>query len=419
MRVFIQPDMLYLPAVEYTLRLIAVNKGCAWEFTDNGHVDIIVGEGQDADIRVNSLFHHKLSKGLFAHEHHFADRPYIQFEDGSKDYLSTIFYLVNSVQEYNATKTDKYGRFPYSESLQQKFGIVRQNIVQQLIDELFARNIKLSKVNVTDRPSRLFLTHDIDSVYGAKNQDGRYALDNKKWLDIPVLLFNHYLGTPDWLRMETITDIEQQYGYTSAFFWLPAHDKENADYDMDDIRVRRQMDKLSASGFYNGLHKTRRPYSFAEELERLHLSGAAYNRYHFLQFQLPQAWVAMEGVIELDSSVGFAEAYGFRNSYGLPHRPFNLGKQQPYHVLNVPMMIMDRTLFDSGKNIDELYEEITTWITANKTNCIITLNWHNNFFTELAYKGYAGLYNGILKYCNELGLTSVSPQQLLQEFKDA
>ncbi len=416
MRVYIQPDNLYLPSVQYTLQLIAANKGIAFDYTDSATAELIIGEEQTADIRINRLFHQKIAKGLFAHEHHLSNKPFIQFEDGTTDYLSSIFYLVNCIQEYNPVKTDKYHRFPYIESLQKKFDITHQNLVQQLIDELFATNAKLGTLTTTSRPSRLFLTHDIDSVYGAKNQDGRYALDNNKWLDIPRLLFNHYLGIPDWLRMDAITDLEQQYGYTSTFFWLPVQDRENADYDINDPRVRQQMDKLTAAGFSHGLHKSRQPDSFSQEVKRINLPDAVNNRYHFLQFQLPQAWVEMEGHINLDTSLGFAESYGFRNSYGLPHRPFNLATQQPYSVLNVPMLIMDRTLFDSGKSTTELTEEIKAWITANKTNCIITLNWHNNFFTDLAYKGYAGLYISILNHCHSLGITSVTPAQLVQEF---
>lgn len=45
------------------------------------------------------------------------------------DLLKSAFYLLSGYQEYESGKTDKYGRFPFAGSIQEKLGIVEKPVV--------------------------------------------------------------------------------------------------------------------------------------------------------------------------------------------------------------------------------------------------------------------------------------------------
>ena len=233
------------------------------------------------------------------------------------DYLSTIFYYVNCVQEYHTSSSDKFGRFNYADSIQKHLGITQTNFVQQLIDEFCRAIPQLNFLAERKRPSKLFLTHDIDYIYKAKNEDGMFALKNKRWVAIFKLLFNHYIGTPDWLNIDKITAIEKKYAFNSTFFWLTVQDELNSDYNIQSDIIQKQIKHIQASANSIGLHKAIGNTSFESEIKQLPPPVVA-NRYHFLKFTVSDFQQMQAAGIQLDSSLGFAEEIGFRNSYGLP-----------------------------------------------------------------------------------------------------
>lgn len=62
------------------------------------------------------------------------------------------------------------------------------------------------------------------------------------------LIFNHYLKTPDYLLLNKILDIENEYDVRSTFFWLVNSGKgtrriNNADYEIDAAPIKRSAKK--------------------------------------------------------------------------------------------------------------------------------------------------------------------------------
>jgi hypothetical protein len=351
-----------------------------------------------------------------------ASFPYLfKTAEGKTDYIAAIFYLVNCLQEYDAKEFDIYDRFPITNSIQKKQGTLHQNTVQKLIDELCVINPKLSQLNTVSRRSGFFLTHDIDTVYGAKNQNGKHALQNNQYHKIPRLLWNHYAGKPDWLNMDKIMALESQYGYTSTFYWLVEKDKQNADYDLHSPVIASQITLIEKNGFENGLHKSLREATISKELEGLNSTNSKTmtvgQRYHFLKFNLPDAWADIEqSGLKLDTSLGYSQDFGYRNSYGLPFMPFNLKMKRVFDFIEVPMNIMDGNFFYQGKTPVQAERELIDWLDQNKTNSIITINFHNNFFDQMRYAGYDHLYELLLKYFKEENLTCMSQKTLITEY---
>ncbi len=417
MKIFLSNDIPNHAIVQHTLQLIALNKKEKFIQVQNiEHADLSIGIESKNTIQLSSKFFELLQQKTTQHQLHLNTHGRITTPDTQKtDYLSTIFYYVNCVQEYHTSSSDHYGRFNYADSIQKHLGITHTNFVQQLIDEFCNTTPQLNILAQRTRPSKLFLTHDIDYIYKAKNEDGMFALKNKRWLTIFKLLFNHYIGTPDWLNIDRIIAIEKKHGFNSTFFWLTIRDELNSDYNIQSDIIQKQLKLIQASANSIGLHKAIGNTTFESEIKQLPQPIVA-NRYHFLKFTVNDFQQMQSAGIQLDTSLGFAEEIGFRNSYGLPFMPFDLNQNKTSDLIEVPLNLMDRTLFNSGKSLSEQKETVFNWLNANRFNSIITIDWHNNFFSSLSYNGYQNLYEEILQHAKENNIDCCSPNELIEEF---
>jgi len=406
--------------IRYVMLLIAQNKGLKLNFvTSVSAQGINISEAQDSDFPVSEIFYRKIFAKQFEHSLHLDNDFYIRTERGEIDPIASVFYHVNCLQEYHVNGKGFLGRFSYDQSLQHRFGIVRRNIVQEIIDQLFLSHPKFSKLQTTNRPSRVFLSHDIDTVNGAIREDGYYALKKGDLKSFLKIAGQHFSGKPSWFNMDKIMCIEEEEEFRSVFYWLPEESRMNADYNIHSEKIRDQIKQVSRAGWENGLHKSLAEQSIAREREFLPEMPVG-NRFHFLNYTLPGGFAKIEeSGIQLDSSVGFTEESGFRNNYGLPFQPFNLDEQRVYRFVEVPMQVMDRTFFRKQIPVEDTYRELAEWFKGQLFNTVISLNFHNNFFSDFKYKGYEELYRNLLRWFNANGIKGISQDEIITEYGDA
>jgi len=358
---------------------------------------------------------------LFLQDLPVNEKGFFIFE-GRTDYLLTAFYLVNSLQEYKAEGTDEVGRYPYIQSFQYKHGCVTDNLVRDLFHEFISENFSFLLENQKDRRSSFFLSHDIDSIYGALYQDGLYAIKQGR-IDVLLKLMYHVLiQKPDWLNMDQIVSLESEYGLKSTFFWLVNRGRVNdrmvnADYDIAGTPIRRQLDMIEKKGFETGLHKSISEDSYNQEIEKLG-RNTRINRNHYLKISLPAHYDLIQASkIKVDCSLGYAEHYGFRNSLAIPFRPFDLKHHQAYDFLEVPLTVMDGTFQRYMKlRPDESSKLVISFLEKHKYNALISVLWHNHFFNSYKFHGNLKPYINILKYIKENNLESLGYQELLSNF---
>lgn len=156
----------------------------------------------------------------------------------------------------------------------------------------------------------------------------------------------------------------------NRFLLVAEKDKMNADYSFKSKKLQRYYSIVKTGGFESGLHKSLRPDSINDELELME-KGIDSNRFHFLNFTLPEGYNQIErSEIKIDLSLGFTEEYGFRNNYGLPFIPYNLKEDRPFSFLEVPMHIMDRTFFRDRLDVDDVSKELIMWFNENLNNSV-------------------------------------------------
>jgi len=407
----------------WTISVFAKYIGFNCAFVSEGE-DILIAEHGIGDIQVSHFFRNTYQSGNFQFKGYFRKEPLHSNASGKADYLSTCFYLLSYLQEYIDYAPDKYERFPYDISLQKHFNCIEQNLVTQYFDVLYETTPKLKAlVKKQERAIQYFLSHDIDSVYGALGDNYSYLLKHGSVGVLMQLIFNHYLRTPDYLLLNKILDIEDDYAVRSTFFWLVNSGKgtrriNNADYEIETPAVKKIRSEIISRGWENGLHKSAGKDTYVNELKKQGELGLAINRNHYLITELPNTFDDLESSgIKLDSSMGFPDVMGFRNSYGLPIKPFNIKEKREYNFVEVPLNVMDTTLkFYHNCNSKQAEKKILDFLEKNKTNALLTILWHNNYFFDFADKGWLELYKTILQFIKETGGEVTTAKKIMQDF---
>ncbi len=423
MRVYIENDPLFYSEIKYIFSIFCQNKGIEFVFTNlKTECDLIISDDEFADVRISKNFYNKLNHSKFNHSNHFIDECYIIDPIGFIDYLSTAYYIISSIQELNYPKEDQFNRFRYVDSFQFKFKNIKNNIVQSIFDNLFKSHRKFNGISAKRFQSKIFLSHDVDSINGSIIQDSYFNL-KKLRLDLFLKVFlANLVSKPLWLNMDRIMKMESEYDFYSTFYWLVnkgrvSNSLNNSDYNINNKAIRSEINKIAKTKWENGLHKSASKDTFNAELDKLGIDIKG-NRYHYLKFKPHNDFHKIEAAgLLLDSSLGFAESYGFRNGYGLPFNPFNVLERRPYKFVEIPLHIMDTTFFNYMKvDASEMVKNVIEFCENNKYNCVISVLFHNNYISDYKYQNYCKAFKQLLGYFYDAGFGCITQTEIINRF---
>lgn len=310
-----------------------------------------------------------------------------QFRDAEP--LACAFYLLNSLHEtlLSNGKMDKYGRYPFQESIQCARDLMEVNYVRDIFENIY---VNLTGESAVREGSRLLWSHDIDYLYSAWKSDLILALKDSRYFNIPKILWNALTTPARWNNIDDILHIEKEYDIRSIFFWLteqgksrlsPMHSIDHADYHFRMKELLHYWDQIKEAGSIHGLHKSAFPAILEEELQKLP-EPVEINRNHFLRFRLPDHYDQVEkSELKYDASLGFPEHHGFRNSFGRPFHPYNLQKNRPYRFTEYPLHLMDATFLTYlNDDLESMTKKITEFIHRHEHSCTIGILLHNSYF---------------------------------------
>lgn len=186
----------------------------------------------------------------------------------------------------------------------------------------------------------------------------------------------------------------------------------NADYNLK--KEQQLLEKVYQSGNTNGLHKSCTSMSINDEITRGNLK-TTYNRYHFLNFLSHKDWRKIsDSKLNFDCSLGFAEHYGFRNSYGKSFQPFDIDNKKPFNFIEAPLNFMDGTFHRYMKlPVNSIGNAIIDFYEKNDENCDFSLLWHNTYFTDYKYSSFIKEYKKIASFIYENRIECVGPKELI------
>ena len=345
------------------------------------------------------------------------------------DFLKSAFYLLSSYQEWNSSHSDFMGRFQYKGSIQEKLDFVTKPLVNYYFDIIIQGFEQFAKGNgLLIRKKRLFdrfgfmLTHDVDRIDYYHWRETIY-----KWLQVFGLKPAHYhkkrllkaavdsllptffpgYKVNPWWNFKELRKLEKNQGLKSVWYFLNRDGSpHDAKYHLEEKRIRDLVADLQRQGCEVGLHGSIKTADNAQmmktaldRLKKITNNVVVGARQHFLKFRYPQTLQIQQFVgLHYDTTMGFAEHEGFRNSYCYPFRPYDHEKDQMMEIWEFPLAAMDTTLFGYRRlEYTEIKESVENIITeVSRFGGLFVLLWHNCNFDEYQYPGITDYYKSLL-----------------------
>jgi peptidoglycan/xylan/chitin deacetylase (PgdA/CDA1 family) len=362
-------------------------------------------------------------------------KPLLVLQEGkaiiSADIISAAFYLLSGWQEYFSSERDRHGRFPYAASVQKKYGFVARPVVNYYFDVLRVAVEHVSGQPVQPRrwgPQQAafaaFISHDVDNLRSAWKVPAKAALKQRR-LGLFARLVSKHLTQPDaWDNLEAVAAAAAQYGAESTFFILPikgraANGTPNADYEMTvGSKFWQRLPTHCTLDLHGSIGTSTNAQKLLAEDELVDAIGV---RFHYLLWDPAQTPAVLdEARFLFDSTLGFAEHFGFRHSYCQPFYPFDFERGQAAYFLEIPLNVMDATLHHPHYlrlAPAEILPALTPVFTEIKRfGGVASVLWHNENFDPNNTQNGPQQFHEIMRHLQQQGTAFLTGREIWQEF---
>ena len=338
------------------------------------------------------------------------------------DIFSAVFYLLSRYEEYLPFESDRYGRFPATESLAYKSGFLEIPVVNhwvKMLSDVLMANFPGMKIN---KPAYQFVpTIDVDHAWcylgrPLKRTSGGFARSffNGRFSEITdrVRVLTGLMRDP-YDNYGFIEDVHRDHPGKLKYFIL------NADYGGNDNnvtvtsgkfrRLLREIDQDRRVGIHPSLSSGRDPDKLTSEIIGLaDILGRKIeiSRQHFLKLSFPDTYRSLEhfGVMH-DYSMGYASHPGFRAGIAVPFRFFDLPQDRITPLVIHPVTIMDVTFRDQLRlnPVDSLGKMAELIGKVREADGELVTIWHNESLGDYGrWKGWREVYKEIVKLASEV-----------------
>jgi peptidoglycan/xylan/chitin deacetylase (PgdA/CDA1 family) len=267
------------------------------------------------------------------------------------------------------------------------------------------------------------LTHDIDVVYPDKlciiiRTAKAFSHRNiKESIKLPLCRINKKWN-PCW-NFREIIELEAKYNAKSSLYFLALRPGEkDFNYKIEDLKDELKF--ISDHGWEIGLHGGHESYNNLEDikekkkrLENVLGKEIIGYRNHYLRFKVPDTWELLSKAnFKYDTTFGYSDCAGFRNGMCHPFKPYNINTGKQIDIIEIPLIVMDRTLFRDYMRLDvkKSWELIKSLIDkVEQYNGVITILWHNN--TSIDDQGLK-YYEKFLKYVSDKNAWITSGEEI-------
>lgn len=314
-----------------------------------------------------------------------------------------LWELYTKSEEYTPLFLDQHKRFTYQ-------FIKHRDVLRPMVSEFLVQNgLKIEYPE--GKRFGVCLTHDFDFLYSPLLHNMWAIFKSITQLKVKnalnLALSNKMKKWSQLTKFESFMTLEEKYGAKSSFYLL-APDKDAEDFSYPINNLENELGNIVDRGWEVGLHVSREAYDslgkIKEEksrLERVLNKKLIGCRNHFLQFKVPNTWKLLsEACFKYDTTFGYADIVGFRNGMCHPFRPFDLDTNENINILEIPLTVMDTSLFEKYMNFDvrNALDIIKLLIdSVRKYNGVITILWHNTHLFGERLK----LFERVLSYCQE------------------
>jgi peptidoglycan/xylan/chitin deacetylase (PgdA/CDA1 family) len=268
------------------------------------------------------------------------------------------------------------------------------------------------------------LTHDVDSIYPSWKYVFFTAIKCALKLK-PAESLQRLIGkikkdrssNPYW-NFKNILQLEERYGGKSSFYFkATSRDTIGWIYDVDTLKdeLGAITDMGGEVGLHGGYYSYNDPKELKKEkdtLEKALGKNVIGIRMHYLRFSVPDTWRLLADLgFKYDTTFGYSDMPGFRNGMAHPFRPYDMYLEKEINILEIPLVIMDGSLFKMP--LEEAWTIIKKLIDVTEKNKgVITILWHNTTFDEIFWNGWTKLYEKILQLLKERNAWMTSGEKI-------
>ncbi|MBW6514183.1 MAG: polysaccharide deacetylase family protein [Candidatus Syntrophosphaera sp.] len=346
-----------------------------------------------------------------------------------KDIVASGFYFLTCWHEYIlGYHGEARGRVDYRQSLQYRWDFIDVPVIdvycQMLLFAMgnslpqFIREISWNK----EYRFSISLSHDIDYwdywAPGQKAETLRYNLRtffkrpvNATYKILGHTLHKNLIHNPQ-RQARWILRKEEDLDVRSTWFLFGKDDFEDARQNyIADPRIRDRLVRILGDqevGLHGSPESAYDGNALRKEMANLRSVGFEVTGYrsHYLNFDYQRSFrILEEAGIQYDSTLGYWENIGFRAGISFPFYPFNLEENRPFRVLEIPLIVMDTTLYSKkAMNLTPQAAKRTLKRLINmadKYQSHLSLLWHNVSFDPIDFTLWGSVYWSILRYARD------------------
>ena len=240
--------------------------------------------------------------------------------------------------------------------------------------------------------------------------------------------FHKARGTDPFWSFDRILADERRCDASSTFFVMAdhAHELDGPSAESYEQLRPRLVETLLDGAAEVGLHSS---YSAADDGTRLaaekirleQLAGPVRGqRYHFLRLDPDRNLAHVEAAgFAYDSTLGFNDAPGFRAGIAHPFRPWNLERDEPRGIVEVPLAAMDVTLSAeryldlSARQAEARLRTLLDWAAEHGGGFAVL--WHSEQYDSAINPGWDRLYRRFMEDVRARGGICVQAGTLAEE----
>ena len=321
------------------------------------------------------------------------DRWPLPFDGGEqpedKDVIASTFFWLSGWDEAARPARDRHGRALPEHALLARLAPDLPPLVdvyrQWLGARLAARGIRVPGRTWGGRRWAVAVTVDVDVV--RTRRLGRLVRGLAAGR-VGQALRAFGPGDARWQALHDLAALAEARGARATWFVKAgAATPEDVRYRLASPSVRRFIGSLAHRGHEIGLHPSYAAYDhagrLAAERDRLadRLGRAPQSvRTHYLRWAEPATPRLLEAAgFRLDSTLGYATRPGYRRAVATPFRLFDRAADRPLGLWELPLAVMDTTLFEH-RGLSAAEAESAAWAVcaaAQRVGGCAVLLWHN------------------------------------------
>ncbi len=350
------------------------------------------------------------------------------------DVINIVFYLLSRQEEHIYKHRDLWNCFSATYSILYENGILGIPIINYYVKFLTSyiqqKLKKLPESKWKDGKScAVILSHDVDRLPSdyfsiildrmlkARSSPSPVSTFISSVRELLALTQSEKWDLFNWIEKERELGIHSTFflaGNTpnrhpdDPYYWI--HSKLT--YKKKKIPLCCLAKIMEDEGWEIGLHGSMNSYQDQELLSKekdllIEQTGCSIQgiRQHYLCLDVHKTWQIHENLgFSYDTTLGFNERIGFRSGIAFPYKPYDLQNEREYNLLELPMSIMDSSLFsDKGEKLD-YYKSIQRYIklfdNVKQTEGLLVINFHPHYCDNTHHDWWA-LYEFILKHITE------------------